>query len=510
MSKIHNNGYNPDILSCLANLSNDEVFTPPEIANQMLDLLPQQIWSNSSAKFLDPCCKSGVFLREIAKRLLKGLEKEIPDLQQRIDHIFHNQLYGISITELTSLLSRRSVYCSKYPNSKYSITKFADASGNIRYQRINHSWKNGKCEFCGAAASEYKRSKDLETHSYEWIHTLHPEGIFNMKFDVIIGNPPYQISDGGFGDSAKPIYNIFVEKSKLLSPNYIVMIIPARWYSGGKGLDAFRESMLMDKRIKILHDFPETSDCFPGLNIRGGICYFLWDKNYNGKCTVINNKANEAVSILKRDLLEKNSTTFIRYNKAINILHKVQARNEATMDSLVSSRKPFGISTNFNSYSKAPDSHNNILLFRNGGTGYINKNDIHKSLNLVNKIKLLVAKASPGSDEYPHLVFSEPIIALPNSACTETYLIVSTLKSVEEAKNLKKYMATKFFRFLVLLIKNTQDVPKRVYSFVPQQDLSIEWTDYKLFKKYNITEEEIAFINTLVKDVSWDGDNNGN
>lgn len=510
MSNIYHNNYNPDILSCLANLSNDEVFTPPEIANQMLDLLPQQIWSDSTATFLDPCCKSGVFLREIAKRLLIGLEKEIPDLQQRIDHIFHKQLYGISITELTSLLSRRSVYCSKYPNSKYSISKFADASGNIRYKRLNHSWKNGKCEFCGAAASEYQRSQDLETHAYEWIHTLHPEEIFTMKFDVIIGNPPYQISDGGFGDSAKPIYNLFVDKAKLLSPNYIVMIIPARWYAGGKGLDTFRESMLIDKRIKILHDFPETSDCFPGLNIRGGICFFLWDKNYNGKCTVINNKGNETVSILKRNLLEKNSTTFIRYNDAINILHKVQALKEETMDSLVSSRKPFGLATNFKSYSDTPDSYNNILLFRNGGTGYINKVHIQKNLDLIGKIKLIVAKASPGSDDYPHLVFSEPIIAPPNSVCTETYLIVSTLNSIKEAKNLKTYMSTKFFRFLVLLIKNTQDVPRRVYSFVPKQDLSIEWTDDKLFKKYNITTEEVAFINTLVKDVNWDGDEHGN
>ena len=490
--------YNPDVLSCLANLSNDEVFTPPNLANQILDSLPKEIWKNKNAKFLDPVSKSGVFLREIAKRLMVGLQKQIPDKQMRINHIFKNQLYGICITELTSFLSRRSLYCSKSANGNYSICEtFDNTQGNIMFKRIEHKWENRKCRFCGASQEVYDKGNSLETHAYQFIHTDKPENLFNMKFDVIVGNPPYQLSDGGAQSSASPIYHHFIEQAIKLNPRFLSMIIPARWYSGGKGLDDFRSRMLNDERMSEIHDFPETSDCFPGLNIRGGICYFLWDKEHKGNCKIATHKSGNVGEAIERPLLEKGSEVFIRYNEAISILRKVRKLKEKPFKDLVSAQKPFGFRTFVK--GKTESFKNSVMLYQNGGIGYMEKDSIIQNKQWVNEYKVIVPRSSPGSDVFPHQVLGWPILSAPNSCCTETYIVIGPFANEKISKNAMSYIRTKFFRFLIILIKNTQDVPRKVYGFVPTQNFNESWSDEKLYKKYEITKGEQAFIDTLIR-----------
>lgn len=499
--------YNPDVLTCLANLSNDEVFTPPEVANAMLDLLPQELFENPDTTFLDPACKSGVFLREIAKRLLKGLEPQIPDLQERIDHIFHRQLYGIAITELTSLLSRRSVYCSKYPNSAFSVTAFEDGQGNIRYKRIQHVWGDGKCLYCGASRSQYERGDELETHAYEWIHVLKPEEIFKMKFDVVISNPPYQLSDGGggAGKSAAPIYQKFVEQAKKLQPRYITMIIPSRWFSGGKGLDDFRASMLRDSRLSKIVDFADSKNCFPsGVDIPGGICYFLWESDKRGLCSVKNVLKDGREIVAERKLDEFD--TFIRSNSALSIVKKVLSLNEPLMNDMVSSRKPFGLESN------TPfDNRGEVILRSSKGLGRIKKSRILSGFDLLPKWKVIVSKVSfehagvPDKDGMMR-VLSVVQILEPNSACTESYLVAGAFDTKAECENMESYLKTKLVRFLIMQMLASMNMSKTSYSFVPVQDFTEPWTDEKLYAKYSLSDDEIAFIESMIKPMELGGD----
>lgn len=496
--------HKPDILDCIAHLSSDEVFTPPKLVNEMLNLLPPELFTSPDTKFLDPGCKSGVFLREIAKRLIEGLKERIPVLQQRIEHIFTKQLYGIAITELTGLLARRSVYCSKSANGKYSVCHFATSDGNIECTRTEHIWKNGKCILCGASQSQYDRGDILETHAYSFIHCNEEENtaqwkrLKDMKFDVIIGNPPYQLSDGGNAASAKPLYHLFVQQAKRLNPRYITMIIPARWYSGGKGLDSFRDEMLQDSRIRVLHDFLDASECFPGVEIKGGICYFLWDRDNAGKCLIHTHKNHTIISSMARYLREEDSEVFIRYNQAIPILHKVQDKHERTMDQQVSPRKPFGFPTNFTSYEKK-NFAGGVKIYARGEVGYVSKKLITVNKEMINKIKVYIPAVfgEGSSGAIPDRI--KPIVAAEPSCCTETYLIAGIFSSISEACHLKQYMQTAFFHFLVALKKNTQHATRSVYSFVPIQDFTQEWTDEKLYKKYGLTKEEIEFIESMIK-----------
>ena len=491
--------YNPDVLTCLANLSNDEVFTPPDVANKMLDTLPNELWSNPEAKFLDPFCKSGVFLREIAKRLLKGLESQIPDLQERIDHIMHHQLYGIGITELTAYLSRRSLYCSTRADGKHSVTEFPDESGNIYFEEIAHTWdKAGKCTYCGVSSENFGEEKreGLAQHAYAFIHDKNPYR--NMNFDVIIGNPPYQMGDGGGnGSSATPIYQQFIQQAMKMNPQYLCMIVPSRWFAGGRGLDDFRDEMLNDKRLKEIHDHPNASDLFPGVEVKGGINYFLWQNDYDGECLVKTYEKGECVSEMKRPLKEDNTEVFVRYNEAIPILRKVQAFQEKSFSEFVSSQKPFGLRTFVR--GKKESFSDSVILYQSKGIGYINKDEISNNNNWVNLHKIFISYVYGAGEGFPHQILNKPIYGKPNSACTETYLVIGPFANKERCDNIISYINTRFFRFLVLLIKNTQSAPKRVYQFVPQQKFDKPWTDEELYKKYGLTEEEIAYIEKMVR-----------
>lgn len=497
-----NNDYNPDVLNCIANLSNDEVFTPPELANKMLDLLPQELFCNPKATFLDPFTKSGVFLREIVKRLDKGLASQIPDRQKRIDHILHHQVFGIACTELTSLLARRSVYCSKQANSKYSVSKFDNEEGNILYSNIRHTWVNGKCKYCGASQAVYDRGLEAEQYAYMFIHTDNPKKFFpNMKFDVIIGNPPYQLDDGGAQASAVPIYNKFVLQAKAIKPKFLCMITPSRWFAGGRGLDSYREEMLHDDRLRTIVDFFNSTECFPGVDLSGGVCYFLWQRDNPGNC-LITSIINGQETSLERPLLEKGSNSFIRFNQAIPIVRKVWKTSSDTFTTIVSSQKPFGLRTYVQGTQK--NGKNNILLYSNknadmGGEGYISESEVIVHKEWVNKYKVYISRAYGERGNFPYLVIGKPFIGKPLSCCTETYLLIGPFEKEIYAKNVISYMQTCFFRFLVLLTKNTQDAPARVYQFVPLQDFSHPWTDEMLYKKYGLTEEEIAFIESMIR-----------
>jgi site-specific DNA-methyltransferase (adenine-specific) len=498
------NGYNPDVLSCIANLSSDEVFTPPQLVNRILDLLPPELWSDRKATFLDPGCKSGVFLREIAKRLDKGLENQIPDRQRRMNHIFKNQLYGLAITDLTALLSRRSVYCSRTANGKYSVCEaFDNPAGNIRFGRVEHTWENGRCRYCGANKENYERGGELEGHAYDFVHTDKPERMFNVKFDVIIGNPPYQLSDGGFGESASPIYHLFVEQAKKLNPRYLTMIIPSRWFTGGKGLDSFRDAMLHDHRISHLVDYPKLYDGFPGVKIRGGVSYFLWDRDHSGPCSVQTMWDGEPLGPPMKRRLDLYDV-LVRRNEAVSILDRVRAyrvrgRPERTLNERVSSRKPFGFPTNFHGASSPKGLNAPVKLYGSQRISWVDRSDIQQNVEWIDVWKVLMTRVQGTSAAVETMFLSRPIIARPGEACSETYLLAGRFDTETQAERYAGYLRTRFVRFLVSLRKATQDAPKNVYAFVPDVPLNRVWTDEKLYERYGLTGDEIAFIESIVR-----------
>ena len=527
---------NPDVLMCIANLSNDEVFTPPEFANRMLDTLAEawaannggtNIWADKTVKFLDPCTKSGVFLREITSRLTKGLEMEIPELEKRVNHILTKQVFGIGITHLTSLLARRSVYCSKHAKGEHSIAKgFANDDGNIWFQRTKHRWKNGRCRYCGAPRGIFDRGDELETHAYAFIHTDNIKTrlaeIFggNMQFDVIIGNPPYQLDDGGFGASAVPIYNKFVEQAKSLEPRLLTMVIPSRWFFGGRGLEDFRKLMLSDRRMRRLVDYPDSRDVFQGVDVAGGICYFLWDRDNPGECSVVAYEHGQEPDEVVRPLMEAGAGVFIRSNKALPIVKKVMAAEngdtsgrlelpaDKRFDAQVSSQKPFGLRTFFRG-TEQKCAEDDVIVLQSRGRAWTSRSEISSGQELIDKWKVFTSKSSSEhagqvDKNGQRRVLSLSGVIPPGSVVTETYVLLGVFDTEDEARNCFSYVVTKFVRFLIAARSSGQDLARSAYSFVPKQDFSKTWTDDELFKKYGLAEDEIAYIERLIRPMDAD------
>lgn len=522
---------NPDVLTCIANLSNDEVFTPPEFANRMLDTLTEawaanhqgaNLWADPAVTFLDPCTKSGVFLREITRRLTEGLEAKIPNLEKRVTHILTKQVFGIGITQITSLLARRSVYCSRHADGKHSIAKaFGNDAGNIWFQRLEHTWEGEKCRYCGAGKSVFDRAPGLETHAYAFIHTDNIKArvaeLFGkkMQFDVIIGNPPYQLDDGGFGASAVPIYNKFVEQAKALEPRFLIMVIPSRWFFGGRGLDEFRKSMLSDRRTRRLVDYPDSRDVFQGVDVAGGICYFLWDRDNPGECSVIAYEQGNEPDEVVRPLMELGTEVFIRSNKALPILKKImnvengdvsgrlELPTDKRFDAQVSAQKPFGLRTFFRG-TESRSADNDILVLQSRGRAWTSRKDITSGEDLIDKWKVFTSKSSSEhagqvDKNGQRRVLSLSGVIPPGSVVTETYILLGVFDTEDEARNCFSYVVTKLFRYLIAVRSSAQDLARSAYAFVPKQDFSKAWTDSELYNKYGLTDGEVAYIGGLIR-----------
>lgn len=526
---------NPDVLDCIANLSNDEVFTPPAFANQMLDFIAEawardnngaNIWADPNVRFLDPFTKSGVFLREITKRLVAGLKAEIPNLTERVDHILTKQVFGIGITNLTALIARRGLYCSKSANGRHSIaSSFTTTDGNIWFEPTKHTWAwatefvdtadtdgnpvrrgiNGKCKYCGASQSTLDRAEGLETHAYAFIHTDDIKArlaeLFgaDMQFDVIIGNPPYQLSDGGgAGTSARPIYNLFVEAAKRADPRYLMMIIPSRWFAGGKGLDGFRSEMLGDRRLRAIVDYPNSREVFTGVDIAGGVCYFLWDRDSEGDCEVRTVEGGVVATATRR--LDSHGT-FIRDNRVLEIVERVASQNPFRFSSLVSSRRPFGLDA-----AQRAESVGDLILYASSGDGRISRDAVPKGLDLADRWKVLLSKTSSehaGQTDKDGMrrVLSRIEVMPPGSVATESYLIVGPFDSQAEAESAASYLRTRFARFLVSSILLTQNITKAMFEFLPVPDFSRLWNDELLYEQYGLDSDEKALIERTIKEI---------
>jgi site-specific DNA-methyltransferase (adenine-specific) len=495
----------PDILDVIAALSSDAVPTPPRLARALLDLLPAEVWANPDYRWMDPATKSGSILREVARRLMDGLAEWEPDWTKRAEHILKNMLYGCAVTQVHGEMTRRSVYVSRDATSDYALVRFDSPDGNLPFIATEHDYPvnrqgeaTGPCRACGAPIG-LERGSARENYAYAFIHGAYStEEMKDMQFDVIVGNPPYQLETEGFGATASTIYHRFVEHAIALEPKYVAMIIPSRWFTGGKGLDGFRERMIADRRLRAIVDNPKLFDCFPGVEIKGGVNYFLWDRDHDGDCEFSTRIDGTIVSTMTRDLREGNGV-LVRDNRAMSIIHKVVGKTKRSAEELCTVRKPFGV----NIYSNYPGSVSEpfdgaIPLIYASHVGYSRPDQIERNHQWINRWKVLIPKAGDGHGREVSYVLGEPIALAPGSACTQTYLIAGMFDTRAETENYAYYLATKFVRFLVLQRKVTQDLTPDRFRFVPLLDMERRWTDSDLYAHFGLTKDEAGYIEATI------------
>ena len=355
----------------------------------------------------------------------------------------------------------------------------------------------------------------METHAYAFIHTDDVKArvaeLFggDMQFDVIIGNPPYQMTGGGGGTNDSSIYPLFVEQALRLEPRYLSMVIPSRWMAGGRGMDDFRRRMLGDHHIRALVDYPNSAQVFPGVDLKSGICYFLWGSDYDGACSATLIRDDVVVGPTARRLDDHD--VFIRDVRAVTILEKVLKDQQPSFEDLLTGDTPFGLPSNFTAFRQGDPGRGEVKVYArsNSGrrTGAIKRSLIGKNTQLIDSWKVLAPKAGPGNSGghvVPDMVLGRPSVAEPGSVCTQTWIVAGPFDSESEAEVVAAYMQTRFLRFLVSLRKISQDAMKGVYRWVPQQDWSQKWTDEELYDQYGITDEEIAFIESMIRPMDVD------
>lgn len=473
-------------------MSESEVITPSKICDEMVNLLPEEGLREiveRQRKLLDIASKSGEYAVALYKRLTSKLGYSHNDVKDII--------YSIPTSSIAYEFTRRfyeilNLNINNIPVkfNTYDLIKIKDKNGEVDYQKINEILKQNK------KFSEINLEDEIKVSDEK------------VKFGVVIGNPPYQVSDGGARASAKPIYHEYINLSKVLSSSYVSIISPSRWFTGGKGLDLFRSKMIEENKFRTLIDFSDSKECFSGVEVKGGVNYFLWDINYNGECNVKNIYKNNNTS-LKRFLKLEDIDIFIRYNTLYTIFKKVHKKENCTFDILVSSRKPFDLDTS----TKIDDSKskNSLKIYGKSKIGYIDEKKIKKNNELINKQKIFITYAYGAGEGFPHQIINKPIIAPLGSVCTETYLSIGPFESEEEVNNAYKYIKTKFFRALVLIAKNSQHATSKTYRFVPMQNFTeksdINWgkssdeIDKQLFEKYKLSDEEKKYIKEIIKDM---------